>query len=376
MAGFSVAICGGGIAGVEGLLRLRRLAGDRLDVTLISPGQELVYRPLTVLEPFTGQQARRYPIARIVADTGARWVRDSLAWLDRAGQVVHTTAGGQVGYDALLLAIGGTELSPSPHMDLFTGRDGGQLYRGVIADIEAGRTTRLAFVLPPGPVWPLPLYELALLTAAQAHASARTPQLEFFISGPRPLAAFGGDAGEVVARLLSDGGITLHTNAQVRVSSPRDLVLQPSGIVLHPDRIISVPTVSGPSVRGIPGFARDRFLHVDEYCRVLNTGGRIFAAGDATDLPVKQGGIGAQQADVAAAGIAHLAGAGPAPERLRPRIDAVLLTGAKPLYLSAYLIDGQGWQASLYDEPPWPAGEKVIAEELGPYLRALDASGS
>ena len=70
MAGFSVAICGGGIAGVEGLLRLRRLAGDQVDVTLISPGEELVYRPWTVLEPFTGRPARRYPIARISADTG------------------------------------------------------------------------------------------------------------------------------------------------------------------------------------------------------------------------------------------------------------------------------------------------------------------
>ncbi len=376
MAGFSVAICGAGIAGVEGLLRLRRLAGDRVDVTLISPGEELVYRPWTVLEPFTGRPARRYPIARISADTGARWVRDSLAWLDRAGQVVHTADGQRVGYDALLLAIGGLELSPSPHMESFTGRDAGQFYRGVVADIEAGRTTRLAFVLPQGPVWPLPLYELALLTAAQAHTVGRSAQFDFFIAGQRPLAAFGGHAGDVIAGLLSDAGITLHTNAQVRASSPRELVLRPDGTVLHPDRIITVPRISGPSVRGIPGFARDRFLHLDEYCRVLNTGGRIFAAGDATDLPVKQGGLGAQQADVAAAGIAHLAGVGPTPERLRPRIDATLLTAAKPLYLSAYLIDGQGWQASLHDEPPWPAGEKLIAAELGAYLHEIDTRNS
>ena len=37
-------------------------------------------------------------------------------------------------------------------------------------------------------------------------------------------------------------------------------------------------------------------------------GEHVFAAGDAADFPVKQGGIGTQQADVAAAGIAALAG--------------------------------------------------------------------
>jgi sulfide:quinone oxidoreductase len=376
MASFSVAICGGGIAGIEGLLRLRRIAGDRVDVTLISPGEELLYRPLTVLEPFTGHAARRYQMADIVADTGVDWVRDSLAWLDRAERVVHTTGGRQVGYDALLLALGGTELSPSPHVDVFTGRDGGQFYRGVVEDVEAGRATQLVFLLPPGPVWPLPLYELALMTAARARVSGRALRLALIIPGPRPLAALGGDAGDVMARLLAEAGITLHTDTRVRVSSPHDLALQPSGEVLHPDRIISLPTITGPNVRGIPGFAQDRFLHVDEYCRVLNTGGRIFAAGDATDLPVKQGGVGAQQADVAAAGIAHLAGAGPAPERLRPRIDATLFASAKPLYLSADLIDGRGWQATLHDEPPWPAGEKIVAEELGPFLSALDTAGS
>ncbi len=375
MAGFQVAICGAGIAGVEGLLRLRRLVGDRVDVTLVSPGEELVYRPSTVLEPF-GHAARRYRLADIVADSGAHWVRDSLAWLDRGRRIVHTTGGSQVGYDALLLALGGTELAPSPHLDVFTGRDGGAFYRGVVADVEAGRTTQLAFVLPPGPTWPLPLYELALLTATRARARGRAPRLDFVIPGARPLEAFGGDAGDVVARLLSDAGIILHTGTRVRASSPRRLVLEPAGPVLQPDRMISVPVIGGPSVRGIPGFALDRFLHVDEYCRVLDTDARIFAAGDATDLPVKQGGVGAQQADVAAAGIAHLAGVGPAPQRLRPRIDATLLTGAKPLYLSAYLIDGQGWQATLHEEPPWPAGEKVIAEELGSYLRALETRSS
>jgi sulfide:quinone oxidoreductase len=374
MAGFRVVICGGGIAGVEGLLRLRRLAGDQVEVTLIAPEEELVVRPLTVLEPFTGKVAPRYPITRIAADTGAQWLRDSLAWVDRAERVVHTSGGGQVPYDALLLALGGGQRPASPGLDVFTGHDGGALYAGVVESIEAGAIAQLVFLLPPGPVWPLPLYELALLTAKRARGSGRAPELRFVIPGPQPLAPFGGDAGEVMTELLAAAGITLYTNATARLTAPHTLVLDPTGTLLHPDRTITVPTISGPNIRGIPGFAADRFLHVDEYCRVRDTDGRVFAAGDATDLPVKHGGIGAQQADTAAAGISHLAGVGPAPERLRPRINATLLTGADPLYLSAYLIDGRGWHATFYEAPPWPEGEKVIAEELAPYLRGLDST--
>ena len=98
----------------------------------------------------------------------------------------------------------------------------------------------------------------------------------------------------------------------------------------------------------------------------------MFAAGDGTDFPVKHGGLAAQQADTAAAGIAHLAGAVPQPVALSPTLRGMLLTGRKPLYLAAHADELGTWQSEVYDEPPWPADEKVIAEELGPYLGSRD----
>jgi hypothetical protein len=59
---FAVVVCGGGGAGIEGLLRLRRLADDRLDVTLLCPDEQLFYRPDAVLESFAAGRVRRYPI--------------------------------------------------------------------------------------------------------------------------------------------------------------------------------------------------------------------------------------------------------------------------------------------------------------------------
>jgi sulfide:quinone oxidoreductase len=157
----------------------------------------------------------------------------------------------------------------------------------------------------------------------------------------------------------------------LQVVGPRHLILQPSGTELHPDRTVTLPTITGPNIRGIPGDAIDRFLAIDQYCRVRDTDGRIFAAGDATDLPVKHGGLGAQQADTAAAAIAHLAGVAEAPDPLRPMIRGTLLTGGKPLYMAAHLIAGHGWRTEIYEQPPWPMDDKVVAVELGPYLSRI-----
>jgi sulfide:quinone oxidoreductase len=372
VARFAAVVCGGGIAGIEAVLRLHKLVADQIDVTLVSASEYLTYRPLAVLEPFAAGEAPRYSIARIAADAGAHLVRDTLSWVDRARRIVHTASGRELAYDALLLAVGGRERPRLAHAHVFTGA-GDDTLRGIVEEVETGAVASIAFVVPSGPSWPLPLYELALLTAHRAKRMGAEPQIVVTVPGPRPLSAFGGDAGDAVSGLLHDAGISVHTSASVTVVGPQHLLLGPGGAQLRPERIVTLPTISGPDVRGIPGDARDRFLSVDGYCRVRGTDGRVFAAGDATDLPVKQGGVGAQQADTAAAGIAHLAGLAEHPETLHPVIRGTLLTGETPLYLSAHLVAGAGWQARIYEQPPWPLDDKVIAEELGPYLRGIRA---
>ena len=140
---------------------------------------------------------------------------------------------------------------------------------------------------------------------------------------------------------------------------------------LEADRIVTLPRITGPAVAGLAA-GTDWFAPIDDRCVVAETGGRVFAAGDATDFPVKHGGISAQQADTAAAGIAHLAGCGQRPPPFAPVIRAMLLTGDRPLYLTAHVVAGLGWRSKIYKQPPWPPDEKVIAEELGPYLADLD----
>ena len=371
MSRFSVVVCGGGVAGMEAVLRLRRLAGDQLDITLVGASDTLVYRPLTVLEPFGAALGLRYPVARIVSDTGVRWIRESFDWVDRAERIAH--AGSEmIRYDALLLAIGGRQLMPPDGVFVFSDRTA-PAYREVLEQTWSGEISRIAFVPPAEPSWPLPIYELALLTAAQA-TKIDGPRPEIIVGepGPRPLAAFGHEASDAITELLANAKIGVQTRSEIR-DQDGPLLRTPAGD-LRPDLIVTVPRITGPNVRGIPGDALDRFLRVDEHCRVTGAGGRIYAAGDATHLPVKHGGVGAQQADTAAASIVHLAGLGPEPQPLHPVIRGVLLTGGAPLYLTAHLIAGEGVRAQVARTPPWPVDDKIVAEELSPYLAELNAT--
>jgi sulfide:quinone oxidoreductase len=375
MADFRVVICGGGIAAVEGLLRLRALAGDAVDVELIAPNEELVYRPLAVRQPFAFGPPRRYPLRRIARDTGADWTKDTLAWVDRDAQAVHTGAGREVGYDALLVAVGAKQAEPYKHVGVFHDAEADQVFQGVVQDIELGYTRSLAFIQPVGPVWPLPLYELALMTADRAYSMGiRDLELSLVTPEPRPLSVFGTAVGDVVSERLAAAGVKVYCEALAKVIGKQHLLIQPQGIELHPDRMLAMPRVAGRAVPGLPGGGSQGFLPIDKNCRVPRAGGRVFAAGDVANYPIKHGGLGAQMADAAASAIAALAGVLDKPSAFNPVIRGKLLTGREPIYMSARPVGAESFASEVYEEPPWPAQDKVVAEELGPYLAGLDAA--
>ena len=95
--------------------------------------------------------------------------------------------------------------------------------------------------------------------------------------------------------------------------------------------MITVPELQGPRLDGIPA-TRDGFIPIDSHGRVGGLAD-VYAAGDITDFPLKQGGIATQLADVAAEAIAAQTGADLVPQPFRPVLRALLLTGGEPLYL-------------------------------------------
>jgi sulfide:quinone oxidoreductase len=368
---FRVVICGGGIAAIEGLLRLRKLAGDALQVTLLAPADELRYRPLAVDEPFARRGVRRYSLKRIAARTGAEWVQDAVEWLDPDAQAVHTAGGAGLSYDALLLAIGGRSVPPFENVATFDDASADEVYHGLVQDVEGGYSRSVALIVPEGAAWLLPAYELALMTAERAGSMGEEGLAVHVVTPePAPLAALGEGASRAVTGLLDAARVTVHPNARPRVPEHGRVLVTPEGPELSVQRIVALPRIEGRALRNVPSVPGG-FVPVDDFARVEGLAPQVYAAGDATNAPLKHGGLGAQQADVAAAGIAAMAGADVKPGPLRPVVRAVLHTGAQPLYMTAHIEDGHV-ESEVTGERAWPEDEKVIAEELGPFLRSLD----
>jgi sulfide:quinone oxidoreductase len=111
----------------------------------------------------------------------------------------------------------------------------------------------------------------------------------------------------------------------------------------------------------------DGFIPTDEHGRVPGLDD-VYAAGDATSFPVKQGGIAAQQADAAADAIAARAGAPVTAEPFRPVLRGQLLTGSLPRYLRAR--PGSQAPSIVSTEPLWWPPSKIVGHHLAPFLAA------
>jgi sulfide:quinone oxidoreductase len=85
--------------------------------------------------------------------------------------------------------------------------------------------------------------------------------------------------------------------------------------------------------------------------------------------PLKQGGLAAQQADVAAKSIAAWAGEPVRPEPYDPVLRALLLTGRRPLYLrNPPAAESWGPSGDAGHVEPWWPPHKIVGEHLAPYL--------
>jgi sulfide:quinone oxidoreductase len=367
---FRVVIVGGGVAGLEAALALRELAGDRVSLQIVAPNAEFTYRPMTVREPFAYSSAHRYPLAEIAGDVGAELITDEFSWVEPDQRTAHTEQGAELPYDALVLGLGARPRPPFSHAVTIDDRHMDELLHGIIQDVEGGYVHSLAFVVPARMGWPLPIYELALMTAQRADDMSVSVTITVVTPEDAPLAIFGGTASAAVGELLADAGIATITSAYAQVAEAGRVSIHPGDRSLEAERVIALPELFGPAVRGLP-VAEHGFIPVDAHCQVRGAE-RVYAAGDATDFAVKQGGIAAQQADAAAQSIAALAGADVIPRPFHPEIRGILLTGRQPRYLTARITGGQGFSSQITDQPTWTPPTKIVAAYLAPYLEHRD----
>ena len=357
-----VVIAGAGVAGLETALALRALAPDHVSVELVAPEDDFVYRPLAVAEPFHVGEMRRFPLARLVEAAGAELRRGALVAVDPDEKRITLADGSTAPYDVLVVALGARLLPAIPGTLTFSGRpeDNAQL-AGMLERITSGLTGPLLFVVPAGTSWPLPLYELALLTGEYLSEHLTHAEVTVLTSEERPLSLFGAKASDAIAQLLEVRGIGLRPATTAEVFEDGVLHLA-DGEEIAAEAVVSLPKLEGHRLEGIPQDG-DGFVPTDEFGLVADLVD-VYAAGDLTQSAVKQGGVAAQQADAVALAIAADAGAPVRPIPRRPVLRGLLLTGFVPRF-----IRHEEGGASLVDtQPLWWPPSKIVGRYLSPFL--------
>ena len=364
-AAVKVLIAGGSFAGLEAMLALRVLARDRVAVELLAPDPEFLYRPLAVAEPFGLAEAHRFPLGSLAARSGARYRPGRVAAVDAPAGRVKTSQGEALAYDALVVACGAQPEEALPGALTFKGTQDVARFKKLLEEIDSGTVQRVVFAVPAGVSWPLPLYELTLLTASRARSAALKTVITIVTPERGPLALFGTSASNLAHDLLEKQGVQLALEQHPVRFSEGNLELL-GGQTMAVDAVVSLPRLRGPFLSGLP-HDREGFLDVDDHGRVKHVSG-VFAAGDVIAFPVKQGGLATQQADVVAETIASEAGIPVQPTPLDPILRALLLTGDRPAYVRAALGGHHGDPGVSGWEPLWWPPAKVAGLHLAPFL--------
>jgi sulfide:quinone oxidoreductase len=364
-----VLIAGGGVAAIEAMLALRDLAGDRVEVELHAPRQDFVYRPLAVGEPFVAGGLLEFDLEDLAARAGASFCLDSVTGVDPENRHVSTPDRDEIPYDYLLICSGARMLAAVSGAETFWGVSDEGGVAETMRRLREGELHRLAFTIPAAS-WPLPIYELALLAGAELTGLGAREGVTLTIVTPEqtPLGIFGARVGERIGELLAERGIELVTGSHAIKFNDGFLHISP-GAAIEVDAVISTPGIEGRQIAGIPTDAPG-FVPVDEFARVAGLE-RVYAAGDVTAFPVKQGGIATQEADVAAEAIAADLGADLAPRPFDPVLRATLWTGEKPQFLYAKLAGGSGETSVFSDHALWEHEGKISGRYLAPFLNSM-----
>lgn len=370
-----VMIAGGGVAGLEAALALRDLAGDRVEIEICAPRREFIYRPFAVGEPYGSAHVLSYSLEAIAERCGFEYTWSSVASVDDRRKYVTTFDQERRFYDYLVIAPGAKHLWSVPGSTMFWGLADEFDAELVIRALGTRSLRHLIFAMPASHSWSLPLYELALLAQARQSGEefmTRRTRLSIVTPEEAPLLVFGRGASDAVSELLAERDIEVITGTHpIGFDRRRSALSVAPGKSISADGVISLPRMEGRRFSGIP-HDEQGFIPTDEYGRIANVEG-IYAAGDITTFPVKQGGIAAQQADTVAEAIAADLGCDVDAKPFDPVLRGVLWTGEGPRYLFGQLTGGHGEVSTLTEEPPWPEQSgKIVSRYLTPFLAELN----
>ncbi|MFY9265895.1 MAG: FAD-dependent oxidoreductase [Solirubrobacterales bacterium] len=367
-----IAIVGGSIAALEAAIGLSDSFVMRATVTVITSSTEFVYTPFAVLEPFGLGKASKFDLRETLANPRVSIVEDVASRVDVDRRVVCTAAGREVAFDAAVVATGAQRHAVLDNAITIGGPGGIERMGFLVAEIDAGTVGTVVFAIPPGITWTLPLYELAMLTAARAKSRLRdSVRVVLVTAEDEPLAIFGHQASRRIRELLDERDVELATSTHAVNYDGESLELAMRENIAA-DRVVAMPRLFGQPIPGLP-HDRDGFLQTDAF-GLIDGLKDVYAAGDVTAFPVKQGGIAAQQADAVVSALEARFGGREEAEPFHPDLRGILVTENEELFMHAQFAAGGRDTAELSNDPLWNPGDKIYSKHLSRRLNWLTAA--
>jgi sulfide:quinone oxidoreductase len=307
-------IAGGGFAGLESAFYLRHKLEDRVEITLISDSDYFLFKPNTIYIPF-GEDPEKFKI-RLDQPTRRKqinFMRDELIGIDPDHRRVHVSKG-EVEFDYLVVATGAsmrTDEIPGLEehsINVWTPEQMLRLrsaYQELVEKTRGGERRKLLFLIPPNNRCAGPLYEMVMMTDTWLRQQGVRGQVEMTWTTYEGtfIQAFGPRLHEVVTAEFGERGIRGLTEHIVSHVEP-GVAYYRNGESLPYDLLVTFPPYTSRLwFEHLPTDNRG-FIHVDPDSRRVHGKDGIFAAGDATDFPVKQAFLALLQADAAADHIA------------------------------------------------------------------------
>ncbi|KAB2931801.1 MAG: sulfide:quinone reductase [Leptonema illini] len=316
-----VLIAGGGIAGVEAAIQLRR-AG--MPVTLISNRPSLFVYPLSIWVP-TGERTIEdvsIDLKRLAERHGFDLVIDEVAEIQIKKKQLRLTTAGWTGYDYLIVGLGAGK-RPVKGMDEHTfsicaSPDQHDRIRERLVEIIETGSGRIAVGFGGNPDDPSavrggPAFELMFNIDHLLRKKGVRDRFEltFFAPMPSPGARMGPDALTALGKFFKRLNIRRHFGVKITEFKENGIAFE-DGSFIESDLIIYIPGLAGHPIlkkSDIP-LNKAGFVQINDYCEVMHNfddtldAYNVFAIGDTAaldgpDWRAKQGHIAEAMAQAA-----------------------------------------------------------------------------
>ncbi|MBI4260577.1 MAG: NAD(P)/FAD-dependent oxidoreductase, partial [Actinobacteria bacterium] len=308
-----IVVLGGGVGGTLAANLLDKELGREAEVTVVDPTGMHVYQP-GFLYVALGQANGRWLARdeRLLLRKGVRLAVESAELVDPAAGEVKLARGGSLPFDYLVMATG-ARLVPEQVPGLVEGShtfyslEGAQRLREELRTFDGGRIlvgiAGIPYKCPPAPV------EFVLMLEEHLRKRGIRDKSEITLLSPLNRAFTIETTSRLVQPIMERRGIVLSTFFNIEEVDPSaGAVTSLEGEKAEYELLVAVPPHRGQNVVEASGLGdRTGWIPTDPATLQHREHERIFAIGDATDLPISKSGSTAHfEAPVVASRIASL----------------------------------------------------------------------